>query len=445
MAYIGPWSNFHELNLDWVLEQLKQLRKDVDDISGYTNPYELSPEMDGVASPGDSNSSSRGNHVHPTDTSRAAADDLTQEITDRGDADIALAGDIAAVDAKIKLANTAPIMDDSSATAGTSDFMSRADHVHPTDTSRASKSEFDSLKAVVDGMAGSANPYDSAPEMDGLASAGVIGAYARGDHVHPADTSKLDVAGGEITGDLQIDGVLTQELRRGQDTLSSSGWYRVITFPAIPGAKAIINIVRNSNSTPEETHKIVAVYKTSGLAFSHEESIVDTMLIDKIRYTDAGAIDIHYDQNYTNTVSIDIEVFTPSKTDLDDIHVNTFTAVDAAPVGEVIGEVYSFRNSEGWSAVEAQTGTTPIVLPITWKELYVDARFGTNPAYGFTFFVVHAAMAGPSQRYLQGSYSSATDAHSMNILVSDTAVSLESWIFRGSDVVSTSSIRVCYR
>ena len=25
MAYIGPWSNFHELNLDWILEQLKQL------------------------------------------------------------------------------------------------------------------------------------------------------------------------------------------------------------------------------------------------------------------------------------------------------------------------------------------------------------------------------------------------------------------------------------
>ena len=34
MPYKIPWSNFHELNLDWLLEQVKQLRTDVDDMLG---------------------------------------------------------------------------------------------------------------------------------------------------------------------------------------------------------------------------------------------------------------------------------------------------------------------------------------------------------------------------------------------------------------------------
>ena len=36
-------------------------------------------------------------------------------------------------------------------------------------------------------------PYTADPEMDGTASAGISDAWARGDHVHPSDTSKQDV------------------------------------------------------------------------------------------------------------------------------------------------------------------------------------------------------------------------------------------------------------
>lgn len=46
--------------------------------------------------------------------------------------------------------------------------------------------------------------YDSTPEMDGTASAGESDAYARGDHVHPHDTSKLDLAGGTMSGNLAM-------------------------------------------------------------------------------------------------------------------------------------------------------------------------------------------------------------------------------------------------
>ena len=39
-----------------------------------------------------------------------------------------------------------------------------------------------------------AKPSDANPQMDGTASAGSSALYARGDHVHPSDTSKADKA-----------------------------------------------------------------------------------------------------------------------------------------------------------------------------------------------------------------------------------------------------------
>lgn len=41
----------------------------------------------------------------------------------------------------------------------------------------------------------SVSPYDTDPEMDGTASPGESDEYARGDHVHPSDTSKADTDG----------------------------------------------------------------------------------------------------------------------------------------------------------------------------------------------------------------------------------------------------------
>ncbi len=45
---------------------------------------------------------------------------------------------------------------------------------------------------------------DSSPLMDGEASAGQEGAYARGDHRHPSDTSKVSKTGDTMSGDLNI-------------------------------------------------------------------------------------------------------------------------------------------------------------------------------------------------------------------------------------------------
>ena len=54
------------------------------DIPAGVQPYTSNPAMDGTASAGSSDNFSRGDHVHPTDTSRAASDHVHGNITNDG-------------------------------------------------------------------------------------------------------------------------------------------------------------------------------------------------------------------------------------------------------------------------------------------------------------------------------------------------------------------------
>ena len=400
MPYKIPWSNFHELNLDWLLEQVKQLRTDVDDMMGSATPSDEPPMANGTAYAGSSINYSRGDHVHPTDTSRAsasalttetidrqdadlllsgridtlsdrvvpsdayplmdgaaesgsnleysrrdhrhptdtsraAASDLTQEITARGNADITLQTNIDAVDAKIKFSAAAPLMDSSSASPGFSDYQARADHVHPIDTSRASQDDFNTLKARVDAFEGSSNPSDATPLMDGVGAAGTGGNYSRGDHVHPSDTSKLDVAGGTITGDLHVNGTLFPDSNIVEWKTSAPGWYRVATIPRVQGTCVKIGVVRKSISISPEMHK-ATLYMTSNPQIIEDDSISDTKIVDKIRYTSAGALDIHVDQNHPSDLMVYLYPEAPTATDLEAIHTIPVESVNEAPAGETI-------------------------------------------------------------------------------------------------------------
>lgn len=92
---------------------------------------------------------------------------------------------------------TTPLMDGIAAT-GTELAYSRGDHVHPSDTSKQ-----DVLTAGYGISIDAANeisvtasipaPSNNTPAMDGTADAGSSANYSRGDHVHPSDTSKQDV------------------------------------------------------------------------------------------------------------------------------------------------------------------------------------------------------------------------------------------------------------
>ena len=232
------------------------------------------PVMDGTASPGSASTWARGDHVHPTDTSRASGTDLTNHIAAEGSSSASghvklsdstssssgVSDGIAATPAAVKAVMDAippvptvptaytsnPEMD-GSASPGSSTSWSRGDHVHPTDTSRASATDLSthsgtsgnastaghlklsnstsSSSGESDGIAATPaavksaydlangkyskpsggipatdlasgvipsvpSAYTSNPAMDGTASPGSSASWSKGDHVHPTDTSR---------------------------------------------------------------------------------------------------------------------------------------------------------------------------------------------------------------------------------------------------------------
>jgi hypothetical protein len=107
-----------------------------------------------------------------------------------------------------------PLMDGTNA-IGTAQNWARADHVHPTDTSRYAASNPSGYQTAAQVTAALA-PYaltanvpvasNAAPNMNGTVAPGGSATYSRADHVHPSDTSRLALAGGTMAGVLTLVG-----------------------------------------------------------------------------------------------------------------------------------------------------------------------------------------------------------------------------------------------
>ena len=90
------------------------------------------------------------------------------------------------------------------------------------------------------------DPYDQPPEMDGEASAGATDEYARGDHRHPTDTSRMaasatgvDIKAGGDVGNISITAALVgldEDLGGKQDTIADLA---TIRSGAAAGATAV--------------------------------------------------------------------------------------------------------------------------------------------------------------------------------------------------------------
>lgn len=65
-----PYSNLHNLNLDWMLMTIQALTDRIMQYEGSATPYDDAPLMDGTASPGAAFKYARGDHRHPSDTSK---------------------------------------------------------------------------------------------------------------------------------------------------------------------------------------------------------------------------------------------------------------------------------------------------------------------------------------------------------------------------------------
>lgn len=457
---ILPYSNFHDLNLDWLLQQVKQLRSDVDGLIGSATPSNTTPIMDGAGAPGSSVNYSRGDHqhptdtsrasatdladevtartnkdlsldgdiaavdakihfsasnplmdgsatagfstdqaradhIHPTDTSRAAAADLTQEISDRSNADITLQNNINAVDAKIVLATGAPLMDSSSATPGSSTSMARADHVHPTDTSRASATDLATLQARVDSFTGSAIASDAMPQMDGVGAAGTGGNYSRGDHVHPSDTTKLNKAGDTMTGDFTLQGAFIPEEDEQFLPVNAIGWLRVADVPYVYGTRVRFDVVRKGDLVPSEVHSITLAINQNGVTFIGEESASDVLYVDQIRYSNAGKVDIHIDQNYNSDIGVKISAIGPTAAATMAIKLIPFEGVAAAPVGETIVKTVYFHT------VAPMTDVSDMIV---WSSSYVASHSDLKAYINNGFLIMAGQLTLVNSVALQGAF-----------------------------------------
>ncbi len=117
------------------------------DVTTVLPPSAGTPAMDGTATPGVVNTWSRGDHVHPTDTTRYAASNPAGYVTAAGAAGAApvqsfntrtgaIVLNTADVTTVLPPSSTTPTMNGTAA-VGTGTTWARADHVHPSDTARA--------------------------------------------------------------------------------------------------------------------------------------------------------------------------------------------------------------------------------------------------------------------------------------------------------------------
>ena len=241
------------------------------DIPSVPTAYTSDPAMDGVADAGSSTSWAKGDHVHPSDTTKADQSEIAPEFSTLNNYAI---GEVVIYNGEIyrfTSAHTAGAWDSSevikitigeqisayctsiievpvsgwssTATAGyysqtlttptysttylpdfsisgssattlptsaqsaaykciqhPNGYIEQVDSTHITvyasskpDTTFYVKMAGYGMGVQIESGGSDIDPYDSTPAMDGIGSAGLSDDYARGDHVHPSDTSKADV------------------------------------------------------------------------------------------------------------------------------------------------------------------------------------------------------------------------------------------------------------
>lgn len=163
----------------------------IGDLDTNTSPSAASatPNMDGTAAVGTSAKYAREDHVHPSDTTKVdkvdgkglSTNDYTT--TEKNKLSGIASGAQVNVIETIKVNNTALTP------------SSKAVNITvPTKTSDITNdSGFITISDVPEGAVAST----TTPNMDGTASAGTEVAFARGDHVHPSDTTKVDKVDGK--------------------------------------------------------------------------------------------------------------------------------------------------------------------------------------------------------------------------------------------------------
>ena len=159
----------------------------------------------------------------------------------------------------------------------------------------------------------------------------------------------LGVSGSASLQNTTVNGVLDITPRRCYASLSSAGWYRVMKIVGGAGGWSFsvdFDIARAYNNTNNEVHcvKMLKTYNTAP-SFVNEESKTNTINVSAIRYTvdsnGVGYVDIRYDANSNNTVSVDFTVHT-AQNQQSYFTAESLQSVADSPSGETVLTEYSF-------------------------------------------------------------------------------------------------------
>lgn len=154
-----------------------------------------------------------------------------------------------------------------------------------------------------------------------------------------------------VTSNTTINGVLNVVNRLADKAISSTGWYRVLTYAGtdaydplgLIGGLIRFNITRYGNTGSNGNHQIDLSWAYSYREFVNELSNGADVLVDKIRATTKGNefyVDIHFAGTSAHRVTVDFEVKSWRKTLFT---TNGLAAVADAPSGETVVKQYSFH------------------------------------------------------------------------------------------------------
>ena len=202
----------------------------------------------------------------------------------------------AAIAAAVPAATTTTPAMDGTAAVGTETKWAKGDHVHPTDTSRApvaspgltgvptaptaaitvDSDQIATTKFVKNWHAGAVSV--TTPKMDGTASTGTEGKWARGDHVHPSDTSRAAAA---ITGTTALasgDGLIFADssdggkLKRSSITFDGSTTSKALTQKGTWGAFLVSSDITSKadlvNSKVKADQACASIYEVTGSSYT---------------------------------------------------------------------------------------------------------------------------------------------------------------------------------
>lgn len=161
----------------------------------------------------------------------------------------------------------------------------------------------------------------------------------------------VEKAGLQIDWPTEINNTLDITPRRCYATLSSAGWYRVLTYGAsstndVQGGRGLVIKLNIQKATGAENHSItLRTVSGSGISFVDESSKSYALNIDKIRYTydtTKAYIDIHYNSSTARDVGVDFDVCGSYLIEQRNVTANNLEEVADAPSGETVLTEYTF-------------------------------------------------------------------------------------------------------